>query len=319
MVAAVVSYAKHADDRVLLTRRPLHKVRGGLYEFPGGKIEAGEQPRAALYRELEEELGTKPVFAEPLFVIAHQYPDVRVRLHVWSVSLDAHELSVDPGSASAVLWATPDGIAQLELSDADRHIARLLQLPRMLCISADCTPGSEAEWLLRAKALLQTDVSWLLIRTPSQTSQQRDHLVRALLDDGVASKQLAVSRDIDLALRSGIGLQLSSSQLRDRGVERALTAITAWRGASCHGEEEIELANALGLDYLSLSPVLPTLSHPDSGALGWQRAQELALKAEHPVFALGGMDPSLLGEARARCLYGVAGIRSFWLDSVSVV
>ncbi|MSO65412.1 MAG: GNAT family N-acetyltransferase [Alphaproteobacteria bacterium] len=66
-----------ADDRVLLAQRPAGKVMAGLWEFPGGKIEAGETPETALIRELREELGvdTEASCLAPLTFASHSYPD----------------------------------------------------------------------------------------------------------------------------------------------------------------------------------------------------------------------------------------------------
>lgn len=65
------------DNRVLLARRPEGKTLAGLWEFPGGKVEAGEGPEACLVRELHEELGivTKPDCLAPLTFASHAYPD----------------------------------------------------------------------------------------------------------------------------------------------------------------------------------------------------------------------------------------------------
>lgn len=66
-----------ADNRVLLTRRPPGKAMAGLWEFPGGKVEAGETPEAALVRELAEEIGieTKVPCLAPLSFASHTYSD----------------------------------------------------------------------------------------------------------------------------------------------------------------------------------------------------------------------------------------------------
>ena len=66
--------------RFLLSQRPAHKHQGGRWEFPGGKVEPGETPAAALSRELEEELGIQAIDSVPFMTIDHDYPDLSVRL-----------------------------------------------------------------------------------------------------------------------------------------------------------------------------------------------------------------------------------------------
>lgn len=72
--------------QVLLALRPLHKHQGGLWEFPGGKVEDGESVEAALRRELQEELNLVAGVCSPFLVIDHDYGDKRVRLDVWLVA-----------------------------------------------------------------------------------------------------------------------------------------------------------------------------------------------------------------------------------------
>lgn len=83
VVAGVI--ANDAGD-VLLALRPKHKHKGGLWEFPGGKVEQGESPRAALARELEEEIALTVEQAEPFLLIDHDYGDKQVTLDVWRVT-----------------------------------------------------------------------------------------------------------------------------------------------------------------------------------------------------------------------------------------
>jgi 8-oxo-dGTP diphosphatase len=83
LVAAVALIDK--DGRVLLARRPAHKAMGGLWEFPGGKVEAGERPEAALIRELKEELGIDVAESclAPLTFASHAYEDFHLLMPLY--------------------------------------------------------------------------------------------------------------------------------------------------------------------------------------------------------------------------------------------
>jgi 8-oxo-dGTP diphosphatase len=83
LVAAVALVDK--DGRVLLARRPAHKAMGGLWEFPGGKVEAGERPEAALIRELKEELGIDVAESclAPLTFASHAYDDFHLLMPLY--------------------------------------------------------------------------------------------------------------------------------------------------------------------------------------------------------------------------------------------
>ena len=72
-VVAAAIFNKQGD--LLIAQRPLDKHMGGLWEFPGGKVEAGEAVTDALCRELDEELGIQPLSWEPLISIEHTYPE----------------------------------------------------------------------------------------------------------------------------------------------------------------------------------------------------------------------------------------------------
>jgi 8-oxo-dGTP diphosphatase len=84
-VDVAVGVLVDADGRFLLTSRPEGKVYAGHWEFPGGKVEAGESIEAALRRELHEELGITIGQAEPWRVTLHDYPHALVRLHFCKV------------------------------------------------------------------------------------------------------------------------------------------------------------------------------------------------------------------------------------------
>ena len=73
------------QQQILISRRPDHLHQGGLWEFPGGKVEVNEQPQRALARELREELAIEIEVLQPYMQISHDYPDKNVLLDIWTV------------------------------------------------------------------------------------------------------------------------------------------------------------------------------------------------------------------------------------------
>lgn len=309
-IDVIAGVLRHPDDpdQVLLAQRPAHKVRGGLWEFPGGKIEPGEAPAHALGRELSEELGIVALATTPLFKLCHRYPDLTVHLHVQAV----HAWTGDPQplDAQALHWqslAAPDGLWPV-LSHADRRLRRWLRLPACLSISPDCPPGGQTEWLAQAQSAAPAGL--LLVRTPSLERRAiRDLCLALLAQRPTLRDRLLLSGEVDLARELDLGIQLKSAQLQDAP---AWNVSERWRGASCHDARELFRAAELGCDYATLGPVKHTLSHPDAAPLGWDQFATLAANAELPVFALGGLHPSALAQARHSGGHGVAGIRGFW-------
>lgn len=93
--------ASGAEGRFLLTSRPEGKVYAGYWEFPGGKVEAGESVAAALTRELQEELGITVSESQPWRTLEMDYPHARVRLHFCKVFRWSGELVMREGQSMA--------------------------------------------------------------------------------------------------------------------------------------------------------------------------------------------------------------------------
>jgi 8-oxo-dGTP diphosphatase len=126
--------------------------------------------------------------------------------------------------------------------------------------------------------------------------------------------KLLVNCDPELALEAGAdGVHLNSDRLRAL-VTRPLGA-DLWVGASCHDLEELRQAEAIDADFVVLSPVRPTSSHPDAAALGWDRFAELCRTVSLPAYALGGMSLADLAQARERGAHGVALLSAAWAKS----
>jgi thiamine-phosphate pyrophosphorylase len=82
--------------------------------------------------------------------------------------------------------------------------------------------------------------------------------------------------------------------------------------AACHSVEQLVHAEQIGVDFVTLSPVLLTMSHPDARPLGWDTFSKLAASVSIPIYALGGMSREHLGVAQSKGAYGIAGISGFW-------
>ncbi|QOU31316.1 thiamine phosphate synthase [Vibrio coralliilyticus] len=109
------------------------------------------------------------------------------------------------------------------------------------------------------------------------------------------------------------GVHLTSKDLSDKALVKSVRHSGAqYLAASCHNEQEIELANQAGCDFITISPVEATNSHPDATPIGWQRFAELSKLANMPTFALGGQSTHNVEHAQSYGAHGVAGISDFW-------
>jgi 8-oxo-dGTP diphosphatase len=124
-VHVVVGLIDDGAGRWLVNRRRAGTHMAGCWEFPGGKVEPGEQPLRALWRELDEELGIDLQHAEPLLDLVHDYPDKRVRLDVWRVVSYAGEASSREGQE--LRWVATADLDGLPLLAADAPIVAALE------------------------------------------------------------------------------------------------------------------------------------------------------------------------------------------------
>jgi len=128
VVAAAVT---DAADRVLIAQRPKGKHLAGGWEFPGGKLEPGEERIAGLARELSEELGIAlTANPRPLIRVHHSYPSRDVLLDMWVVRRYSGEPRGLDGQA--LRWCTQDELASADLLPADKPIVKALRLPERL-------------------------------------------------------------------------------------------------------------------------------------------------------------------------------------------
>jgi 8-oxo-dGTP diphosphatase len=118
------------NQRVLLTQRKKGSHLAGAWEFPGGKVEAGEDPRDALVRELKEEIGIDVTVTDPIEVTFHAYPEKSVLLLFFAVTRSAGSPDPQPLDVAAVKWAAVDALDDALFPPADVPI--LAKVRRLL-------------------------------------------------------------------------------------------------------------------------------------------------------------------------------------------
>ncbi len=308
-VRVAVGVLQDERGRVLLARRPQAAHQGGLWEFPGGKVEPGETVEQALRRELMEELGVEPGHSRPLIRLAHDYGDRRVVLHAWLVRRWRGRPQGREGQP--LRWVEPADLRRHPMPAADAPIVGAVRLPDLYAITPPRVED-EAAFLAALERTLAAGAKLVQLRLPQMApgrwrSLAARFLERCRLRGGIA----LVNAEPEEALRLGAeGVHLSSRRLMALESLRGLEDLVV--GASCHDRRELGKAVELGVDFAVLSPVLPTASHPGSAPLGWEGFRRLVEELPLPVFALGGMTPAMRRRAWAAGGQGIAAIRGLW-------
>ena len=295
----------------LLASRPEGKGWAGWWEFPGGKIEASERPEHALSRELKEELGIKPTTTQQWMTRRFDYPATHdsaakmVNLHFYFV--DAWEGELRPHEGQQLSWQSPQNITVSPVLPANAPIMKALALPPVYVITNLAEMG-EQDFFTGLESQLERGLRLIQVREKQLTKVQFMKFARQVIELARAyDAKVLISEDIGLARELGAdGVHLPSQSLLmlKTKPEGLLVA------ASCHNPIELRHAEHLNLDFVVLSPVKLTLSHPEADPLGWQKFAALTESSPLAIYALGGMALSDLPLALSHGARGVAFQRS---------
>lgn len=299
LVEVAVAVIERPDGSFLLAQRPAGKVYAGWWEFPGGKIEAGELPERALARELHEELGIEVRRAYPWVTRVHVYEHATVMLHFFRVV----DWTGEPQSREnqAFLWQRLDAPMAEPMLPANAPVLASLALPLEYAITDVLALGVD-EQLAQVEARMKDGLRLVQVRDKGHWERSRiiyvvrrmasQYGARVLVNGGPAADGIHYSAE-----------QLMNLRVRPKG---GLAA------ASCHTVQELGHAMAIGLDFVVLGPVKATSSHPGASELGWDGFRRIAEGASIPVYALGGLRRSDMDEARRAGAHGVAMISGAW-------
>jgi 8-oxo-dGTP diphosphatase len=275
------------DGAVLLADRPDGKPYAGYWEFPGGKIEPGEDVSAALARELREELGITIGPAAPWVVFEYDYPHAYVRLHFqrvfqWRGAPRAHE-------GQRFGFHRPADPAPAPLLPAAVPALRWLQLPDLLLLVAGNEPFVPQAVLEGMSAAGRT---WVAIDGDGPSARA------AAAHAAAFGARVLGSGTLDA--RDGCVLPVARL--------RALAARPPgeWVGAWADTRADVGRAARMGLDFVLVGPVLDDPGCCASPSIGWHGFAAVVRDPPLPAFAFGGLAPADLQPARRAGAHGVA-------------
>jgi 8-oxo-dGTP diphosphatase len=280
------------DGSFLMARRPPGKLYAGYWEFPGGKIEPGEAPAAAIARELHEELGIDVGAACPWITRVFDYPHGTVHLRFFRIFDWKNE--PHPREGQDIGWQRLDALVSGPMLPANAPVLASLALPWEYAVTNASQMG-EAAMLAQIERRLEGGLKLIQVREPAGSERFADQAIALSRRHGAKVMTKTPHAGAD-------GVHFTAAQLMTLKA-RPKQGLAA---ASCHTREELEHAMRLGLDFAVLGSV------KDKAAIGWERFKTLARDSTIPVYAIGGLTPGDLDEARRHGAHGLAMIRGAW-------
>ncbi len=300
-----VGVIKDKEGNILISLRYKSSHQGGLWEFPGGKVEPNEAVEQALTRELKEELGISVEALTPLIKVKHQYTDLKVLLDVWTVSFFSGNPRGREGQE--IKWVKPEQLVSYSFPQANYPIIAAARLPDEYAI----LNGEDInELLINLQVILGKGVKLIQARVKLLSAKEVKYFF------GLATP-LCREKGACLLVNSAVknaekvnseGFHLTSKHLLT--LDKKPTGYT-WVSASCHNLTELKHAEQIGVDFVVLASILPTKTHPDTPPLGWESFKTLTNNVNLPVFALGGLQQTDKAIAKKSGAQGIAGITTF--------
>ena len=288
------------NGQMLITKRRNNQFISGYWELPGGKIEVGENKQDSLKRELFEELGVTVKKSNLKHKMFHQYPDKVVKLWIYNVDKYSGEPLGQEGQDTS--RCSLDQLNNYRLLPTMREIVHKISLPEHYWI----TPDDHHSESVIEKCHEHIIAGTMIIQLRSKESLDESYIdnIYRLCQDNQASLILNTPNKTYQELCDG--WHLTSNELlslKERPCDN-----NKLLGVSTHNAFEAEHAEKISADYISLSPINATPSHPHISPLGWQAASDIISKCHLPVYLLVGMRKEELDKALNIGAQGIAGI-----------
>ena len=305
IIKAVVGVLDNDLDQILIAKRQDHQFMAGYWELPGGKIDPGETQQQAIVREMNEELGIQVNKTSLHQRMIYQYPDRVVELSIYRI--EDYQNTPYGKEGQAVAWVDIEGLSNYQLLPTMRAFIHSITLPKQYWITPSTNHQSD-DWLAQFEQKIQQGIK--LIQLRSKVSLDREFIQHIY----IKCQQHNVNLLLNIPNKSfnepyANGWHMTTQEMLS--LKKRPCADDKLLGASTHTLEEALSAQKIGADFVVISPVQATQTHPDTLPIGWDKATEVVEKLNIPVYFLGGMGLNDLDKTLELGAQGIAGVSAF--------
>ncbi|MBT6360226.1 MAG: Nudix family hydrolase, partial [Candidatus Thioglobus sp.] len=282
-IKAVVGVLHNKDQQILIAKRQSHQFMGGFWELPGGKIEHGESPEVAISRELNEELG---IIVDKLSLhqtMVYQYTDRIVELSIYNID---NYLNTPKGvEGQEIAWVSVENLNSYKLLPTMKSFINSITLPKQYWITPSSNHQSD-EWIRKFDEKIKQGISLIQLRSKTKLDIT---FIEELHNKCKHNNINLLLNTVDKSFHEAYcdGWHITTGEMFD--LKSRPCANNKLLGASTHDLTEALKAQDLGADFIVISPVQATQTHPDTVPIGWDAAKEVVDKLNIPVYFLGGM------------------------------
>ena len=296
-----------SNKKILLAQRSKSRTWAGWWEFPGGKLEKNETPKEALTRELKEEIDIDVVNCEKWVTRNYSYEEYDVTLYFFKVTEWDGELI--PKENQKLVWINPCEANKKTILPPNVFILNALSLPTHYGITNISETPKEV-FLTQLLKQLEQGLKMIQIREKNLSLEElKETSLEIIRLCKPFSAKVIINSSIELANNvNANGVHFNSIELK-KFTKKPKNIIIS---ASCHSEGDVRIAQEKGIDFVVLSPVNKTISHPKIVPLGWDNFLKITNKFDIPVYALGGMKKSDIDNALDSGAIGIASQRDIW-------
>ena len=305
IIKAVVGVLRNKSGKFLIAKRQDHQFMAGFWELPGGKIEGGETTEETIIRELNEELGIKVNALSLHQTMQHTYTDRMIELCIYNV--DQYQNTPLGIEGQQIAWVSIQELHNYQLLPTMKAFIDSITLPNKYWITPSSDHQGEA-WMKKFDKKMTQDIS--LIQLRSKTTLDI-HFIAELHNKCQQYNIKLLINTIDKSFNEPYcdGWHMTTNEMLN--LKSRPCADDKILGASTHDLNEALKAQELGADFVVISPVQATKTHPDTIPLGWDAAIEVVNKLNIPVYFLGGMGLNDLDRTLKIGAQGIAGVSAF--------
>lgn len=304
-IRAVAGVLRNKNQEILIAQRKKTQFMGGFWELPGGKIKINKSPEQNIIRELNEELGIQVKRAKLHQTMVHKYDDRIVKLSIYNITQYQNVPTGNEGQAIA--WVKINDLKNYQLLPTMKTFIATITLPNKYWITPSKDHNS-TKWMVKFEQKLTQGIKLIQLRSKIEldrtiiekvSNKCQQYNIKLLLN--------TVNKTFNNPYCDGYHLTTNEMlALNERPYPNDKLL-----GVSTHNLVEALHAQTIGADFVVISPVQATQTHPDDSPVGWGNAKKVVDKLNIPVYFLGGMGEKDLDKTLKLGAQGIAGVSAF--------